>query len=93
MTSGRHRLTRAAKILVRFALQIDQANGVTSAPRGSSNKFKTERFETKIDLRVHQAAGMNREEFHLFNTSVGLLDPSKSNSDSRNSEENRYLFV
>jgi hypothetical protein len=31
---------------------------------------------------------MNREEFHLFDASVGLLDPSENNSDSRNSDEN-----
>jgi hypothetical protein len=53
------------KILVRFALQINQANRVTGAPRRRSNKFKTERFEAKINLRVHQAAGMNSQEFHL----------------------------
>jgi hypothetical protein len=38
---------------------------MTGAPRRSGNKFETERFETKVDLRVHQAAGMNREELHL----------------------------
>jgi hypothetical protein len=47
-------------------LQIDQANRVTGAPRRRSNKFETERFETKVDLRVHQAAGMNGEELHLL---------------------------
>jgi hypothetical protein len=31
---------------------------------------------------------MNGQEFHLFDTTVGLLDPSEINSDSRNSEEN-----
>jgi hypothetical protein len=50
-------------------LQVDQADGVTGVARRGGNKFKTERFESKINLRVHQAAGMNREEFHLFNPS------------------------
>jgi hypothetical protein len=35
---------------------------------------------------------MNGQEFHLFDTSVGLLDPSETSSDSRNGEENP-LFV
>jgi hypothetical protein len=59
-------LNEAEKILVRFALQIDRANRVTGTPRRRSNKFKTERFEAKINLRVHQAAGMNGEESHLL---------------------------
>jgi len=61
---------------------------VTGAPRRRSNKFKTERFEAKINLRVHQAAGMNCEEFHLLKATVGLLDSSEINSDSRNSNVN-----
>jgi hypothetical protein len=31
---------------------------------------------------------MNREEFHLFDTSIRLLDPFKTNSDSGNGKEN-----
>lgn len=56
------------KILLRFALQIDQANCVTGAPCRCGDKFESKRFESKIDLRVHQTAGMNREEFHSFLT-------------------------
>jgi hypothetical protein len=58
-------LDQAEKILLRLALQIDETNRVTAMPRGSSNKFEAERFETKIDLRVHQAGGMNGQEFHF----------------------------
>src|SRR4030095_3467678 len=54
------------KVLVRFALQINQTNFVTCASCRCSNEFKAERFEPEINLRVHQAAGMNREEFHLL---------------------------
>jgi hypothetical protein len=43
---------------------------VAGTPRRRSNKFETERFEAKINLRVHQAAGMNRQEFHLFRTGL-----------------------
>jgi len=67
-------------------LQINQANRVTGAPRRRRHKFKTERFEAKINLRVHQAAGMNSEEFHLVDATVDLFDPSEINSDSRNSD-------
>jgi hypothetical protein len=58
--------------LVRLALQIDQANGVAGAPRRRGDKFDAERFEPKINLRVHQAAGMNGQEFHLFGTDFSL---------------------
>jgi hypothetical protein len=67
-----------------FSLQVDQTNRVTGAPRRRGNKFETERFEPKINLRVHQTAGMNGQEFHLFGTSIGdLLDPFKSIFPSR----------
>jgi hypothetical protein len=51
---------------------------MTSAPRSCGDQFKTERFETKVDLRVHQAAGMNREEFHWFGKIIDLFDSSAS---------------
>ncbi len=50
---------------------------MTGAPRRGSNKFEPERFEAKINLRIHQAAGMNREEFHLFRTGVDLVELQK----------------
>jgi hypothetical protein len=67
-------------------LQIDQTNRVTSPTRCCCDKFEAERFEPKINLRIHQAAGMNREEFHLFDATVDLFDSSEINSDSRNSD-------
>jgi hypothetical protein len=67
-------------------LQIDQTNRVTSATRCCCDKFEAERFEPKINLRIHQAAGMNREEFHLFDATVDLFDSSEINSASRNSD-------
>jgi hypothetical protein len=70
--------------LVRLALQIDQANRVAGAPRRCGDKFEAERFEPKINLRVHQAAGMNGQKFHLFDATVDLFDPSEINSDFRN---------
>ena len=57
---------QADKILARFALQIDQTNCVTGTARCCCDKFEAERFEPKINLRIHQAAGMNSEEFHLL---------------------------
>jgi hypothetical protein len=45
-------------------------------PRRRRNKFKTERFEAKVNLRLHQAAGMNGQEFHLFRKGPNLADLS-----------------
>ena len=64
--------------MVRLALQIDQANRVAGAPRRGGDKFEAERFEPKINLRIHQAAGMNGKKFHLFDATVDLFDPPKS---------------
>ena len=69
---------------MRLALQIDQANRVAGAPRRCGDKFEAERFEAKINLRIHQAAGMNGQKFHLFDTTVDLFDLSEINSGSRN---------
>src|SRR5262245_50227081 len=83
---------QAEKILVRFALQIDQANRMTGAPSRSGYKFEAKRFEPKINLRVHQTAGMNGQEFHLFDTSIG---PSASREKlyARSAERVRYSFA
>ena len=62
---------------MRLALQIDQANCVAGVPRRCGDKFEAERFEPKINLRIHQAAGMNGQKFHLFDATVDLFDPSK----------------
>src|SRR4030095_13748417 len=59
-------LDQAEKIVLWLALQIDETDRVTAMPRGSSNKFEAERFETKIDLRIHQTAGMDGQKFHLY---------------------------
>jgi len=45
-------------------------------PRRRRNKFETERFEAKINLRIHQAAGMNGQEFHLFGKGPNPADLS-----------------
>jgi hypothetical protein len=39
---------------------------VTGASCRCCNEFKAKRLEPKINLRVHQAAGMNGQKFHLF---------------------------
>jgi hypothetical protein len=57
-------------------LQIDQTNRVTSAAGCCGDKFEAERFEPKINLRIHQTAGMDREEFHLLSPVIhrGMFD-------------------
>jgi len=62
---------------------------VTGAPRGSGNQLEAEWFEPKINPRVHQAAGVNGQEFHLLDIMVGLPDSFKTNSISRNTDENQ----
>jgi hypothetical protein len=53
-----------------FTLQVDQAHRVAGLSRSRGDKLQTERFKAKIDLRVHEAAGMNGEEFHLFSKAM-----------------------
>ena len=69
-------LEQPEKILMGFALQVDQPHRVAGLSRGRGDKLQTERFETKINLRVHEAAGMNGEEFHLFSKAIGPFDSS-----------------
>jgi hypothetical protein len=66
-------LEQPEKILMGFALQIDQAHRVTGPSRSRGDKLQTERFEAKINLRVHEATGMNGEEFHLFSEAMGSV--------------------
>src|SRR5207249_5938062 len=54
-------------IFLRFSQDVDQPRGATTSWR-SGDQFETERFQTKINLRIHQAARMNREKFHLVRT-------------------------
>jgi len=37
---------------------------VTGPPDGRGDQLEPERLETKKDLRVHEGAGVNREESH-----------------------------
>jgi hypothetical protein len=46
---------------------------VAGLSRGCSDKLQPERFETKINLRVHEATGMNGEEFHLLSEAMGYV--------------------
>ena len=67
---------QADKILPRFALQIDQTNCVTGTALCCCDKFEAERLEPKINLRIHQTAGMNGQQFHLFRKGLNLADLS-----------------
>src|SRR5262245_23680059 len=61
-------LDRAEIVPVRFALEIDQSHRVPGAFRRGGHKLEPERLQSKINLRIHQTTGMNREEFHLVRT-------------------------
>jgi hypothetical protein len=74
---------------------------VSGAPRRCGDKFEAERFEPKINLRVHQAAGMDREEFHLVGTDFSLFnlwekytprDPNKFPTCSRHARDARVFL-
>jgi len=65
---------------------------VTCASCGCGDKFETERFETKINLRIHQAAGMNGEEFHLFGTNAGLFGLFASPALFRSNKRTAIVF-
>ena len=58
---------------MRFALQVDQAHRMAGLSGCCGDKLQTEWFEAKINLRVHEAAGMNGEEFHLFSKAMGSV--------------------
>src|SRR6516225_5512552 len=66
-------LNRAEIVPVRFALQIDQAHRVPGAFRCCGHKLEPERLQPKVDLRIHQTTGMNRQEFHFVRTCRGLF--------------------
>jgi hypothetical protein len=73
MTSGFQRLTRRKKFSCgSHCKSIKRTEW--PARRRCGDKFETERFEPKINLRVHQTAGMNSQEFHLFDA-FNLFNP------------------
>src|SRR5215467_5804382 len=51
-------------IVVRGRLQVDQTRLVAGASDGRRDQLEPERLETEKDLRVHQGAGVNREDSH-----------------------------
>jgi hypothetical protein len=46
---------------------------MTRMARGCGDEFQTKWFETKINLRIHQAAGMHRQEFHVLKQTIRFL--------------------
>jgi hypothetical protein len=45
---------------------------VAGAPGGFGDELQPQRLEPQVDLRVHQRAGMNHEEFHEVLIGGGL---------------------
>jgi hypothetical protein len=66
-------LNPAEIVPVRFALQIDQPRRVPGALRCSGHKLQAKRLQSKINLRIHQTTGMNRQKFHFFTAGRGLF--------------------
>ena len=85
-------LNRPEKIVVRLALQIDQANRVPVAFSCCGHKLEPERLQPKINLRIHQTTGMNGKELHFVRTRRGLS--SSWNAIAWKSEwTTRLLFI
>jgi len=76
-TKGDHIWTplfnRVEIVLVRFALQIDQPHRMPGVFRCRGHKLEPEWLQPKINLRIHQTAGMNREEFHFITVGRSLF--------------------
>jgi hypothetical protein len=66
---------------------------VPGAFRCCGNKLEPERLQPKINLRIHQTTGMNRQEFHLVTAGNGFLKPILQNSSVMLSESETSLFI
>ncbi len=53
---------RAEVIAVTENLQIEYPNVMAGAPGRFRDEFESQRFEPEVNLRIHQRAGMDKED-------------------------------